>query len=160
MTEVIFVAAVCHPRKQSNGVWFDGKMRICPIMDTKVAKCSSIHRPKGKVLVPAMMDRERYKKLMIEDVIQAVKAHMPRPEDTPSLCRGTGQSHTSRKGSWRKLRRRPWTTLSYKTQPANSADVNVNDLGLFHSIQQLRGRHGGYQHRGAGGGHNGGVRFA
>ncbi|CAN0493821.1 unnamed protein product [Discosporangium mesarthrocarpum] len=29
-------------------------------------------------------------------------------------------------------------SIILETQPANSADLNVNDLGFFHSIQQLK----------------------
>ncbi|CAN0175408.1 unnamed protein product, partial [Discosporangium mesarthrocarpum] len=75
---VVFLAAVARPRKMSNGVWLDGKFGIWPIVDTKVAQRTRKHRPEGtKVLVPAMVDGERYKKLMIEAVIPTIKACMP-----------------------------------------------------------------------------------
>ncbi|CAM9507935.1 unnamed protein product [Discosporangium mesarthrocarpum] len=79
--KVLFLAAVARPRKMSNGVWFERKIGIWPILDTKVAQRTSKHWPKGtKFLVPAMVDGERYKKLMIEEVIPVIKACMPRPE--------------------------------------------------------------------------------
>ncbi|CAN0236203.1 unnamed protein product, partial [Discosporangium mesarthrocarpum] len=31
-----------------------------------------------------------------------------------------------------------WDSIMLETQPANSPDLNVNDLGFFHSIQQLK----------------------
>ncbi|CAN0470929.1 unnamed protein product [Discosporangium mesarthrocarpum] len=77
----MFLAAVARPRKMSNGVWFDGKIRIWSTVDIKVAQRTSKPRPKGtKVLVPAMVDRERYKNLMIEAVIPAIKTCIPRRE--------------------------------------------------------------------------------
>ncbi|CAM9335293.1 unnamed protein product [Discosporangium mesarthrocarpum] len=60
MTNVMFLPAVARPRKMSNGVWFDGKIGIWPIVDTRVAQRTSKHRPKGsKVLVPAMVNGVR-----------------------------------------------------------------------------------------------------
>ncbi|CAM9669251.1 unnamed protein product [Discosporangium mesarthrocarpum] len=59
----MFLAAVARPRKMSSGLWFEGKIGIWPIVDTKIAHRTSKHRPKvTKVLVPAMVDGERYKK--------------------------------------------------------------------------------------------------
>ncbi|CAM9775480.1 unnamed protein product, partial [Choristocarpus tenellus] len=53
----------------------DGKVRIWPTVYTKIAQCSSKHRPKGtKVLAPATVDEERYKKLIVRDIIPAIKA--------------------------------------------------------------------------------------
>ncbi|CAM9356047.1 unnamed protein product, partial [Choristocarpus tenellus] len=60
VTKVMFLAAVIHPRKLFNRVWFDGQIRIWPIVDTKVAQYSAKHHPKGiKVIVPATVDGER-----------------------------------------------------------------------------------------------------
>ncbi|CAN0015464.1 unnamed protein product, partial [Choristocarpus tenellus] len=76
--KVMFLAAVARPRKLSNGMWFSGRIGIWPIMDTKVTQCSSKQCPKGsKVLVPATVGVERYKKLMMEDIILAIKARVP-----------------------------------------------------------------------------------
>ncbi|CAN0056796.1 unnamed protein product, partial [Choristocarpus tenellus] len=38
ITNAMFLAAVSRPRKFFNGVWFNGKMGIWPIVDTKVAQ--------------------------------------------------------------------------------------------------------------------------
>ncbi|CAM9221168.1 unnamed protein product [Choristocarpus tenellus] len=81
VTKLMFLAAVTCPWKLSNGVWFDEKIRIWSLVDTKVTQHSSKHHPKGtKEFVPAMADREKYKKLVIEDVILAIEACMPSPE--------------------------------------------------------------------------------
>ncbi|CAN0361926.1 unnamed protein product [Discosporangium mesarthrocarpum] len=62
-----------------------GEIGIWPIVDTKGLGSGLGHRqkswPKGtKVLAPPMVDGERYSKLMIKEVIPAIKAYMPRPE--------------------------------------------------------------------------------
>ncbi|CAM9143745.1 unnamed protein product [Discosporangium mesarthrocarpum] len=94
----MFLAAVARPMKISTGVWFDGKIGIWPIVDTKVARRTSKHRPKGtKVLVPVMVDGERNKKLMIEEVIPAIKACMPRAEGH-TIFVGQGGDHGANRG--------------------------------------------------------------
>ncbi|CAM9339016.1 unnamed protein product [Discosporangium mesarthrocarpum] len=73
-----------------------------------------------------MVNGERYKKLMIEAAIPAIKACMPRPE-----------GHT-KVGIMKAIEEPVGGDIVIETQPANSPDLNVNDLGLFHSIQQLK----------------------
>ncbi|CAM9151838.1 unnamed protein product [Discosporangium mesarthrocarpum] len=92
----MFLAAMAHPMKISKGVCFDGKIGIWPIVQTKVARRTSKHRPRGtNVLVPDMVGGERYKKLMIEAVIPANKACMPRPEGrTIFVQHGGATPHT------------------------------------------------------------------
>ncbi|CAN0429117.1 unnamed protein product, partial [Discosporangium mesarthrocarpum] len=63
-----------------NGVWFDGKIGIWPIVDIVLAKRDSKNRKKGTPMMkPAKVNGERYKKFIIEEVIPAIKARMPRP---------------------------------------------------------------------------------
>ncbi|CAM9568948.1 unnamed protein product [Choristocarpus tenellus] len=42
-TTVLLLAAVSRPRKLSNGVWFDGKIGIWPIVSTNITQHSSKH---------------------------------------------------------------------------------------------------------------------
>ncbi|CAN0486911.1 unnamed protein product, partial [Discosporangium mesarthrocarpum] len=80
ITKVVFLAAVARPRMISDGVWFDGKIGIWPIVDTVAAMGSSKNRKKGTMIQkPATINAERYKELMIDKVIPAIKARMPRP---------------------------------------------------------------------------------
>ncbi|CAM9508047.1 unnamed protein product [Choristocarpus tenellus] len=134
--KVMFLAAVAHARNLSNGIWFDWKIRIWPIVYTKIAQHSSKHHPKGtKVLVPAILDGERYEKVMIEDAILAIKAHKHRPEGHTSFLQQDGaKSHT--KGEiMEAIQEVAGDDNVLETQPANSSDLNVNDLGFFPSIQ-------------------------
>ncbi|CAM9330638.1 unnamed protein product [Choristocarpus tenellus] len=96
VTKVMFLVVVAHPRKLYNGVWLDGKIRIWSIVDTKVTYHSSKHHPKDtKVVVLSMMDEERHKKLIIGDVIPAIKAHMPILEGyTIFVQQDRAKSHT------------------------------------------------------------------
>ncbi|CAM9854249.1 unnamed protein product [Choristocarpus tenellus] len=140
ITKMMFLAAMVRPRKLSNGVWFDGKIRIWSIVDTKVAQCSSKHRPKGtKVLVPAMVDGgERYKKLVIEDVIPAVKACMPRLEGFTTFIQQDGAKPHTKEGIMKAVEEAVRDDIVMETQSSNSPDLSVNNLGFFHSIQQLK----------------------
>ncbi|CAN0360891.1 unnamed protein product, partial [Discosporangium mesarthrocarpum] len=80
ITKVMFLAAVARPRMISNGLWFDGKVGIWPIADTVAAMRSSKNRKKGTMMLkPAAINAERCKELMINKVIPAIKARMPRP---------------------------------------------------------------------------------
>ncbi|CAM9826733.1 unnamed protein product [Discosporangium mesarthrocarpum] len=70
ITNLMFLAAVARPRMISDGVWFDGKIRIWPIADTVVAMCSSKNCKKGTMMLKrAMINAERYKELKIDKVI-------------------------------------------------------------------------------------------
>ncbi|CAN0389716.1 unnamed protein product [Discosporangium mesarthrocarpum] len=70
----MFLAAVARPRMISDGIG------IWPIADTVAAMRSSKNRKKGTMMLkPAKINAERYKQLMIDKVIPAIKARMPRP---------------------------------------------------------------------------------
>ncbi|CAM9248741.1 unnamed protein product [Discosporangium mesarthrocarpum] len=56
------------------------EIRIWPIADTVAAMCSSKNRKKGTMMLkPATINAERYKELMIDKVIPAIKVRMRRP---------------------------------------------------------------------------------
>ncbi|CAM9642581.1 unnamed protein product [Discosporangium mesarthrocarpum] len=138
--KVMFLAAfVARPRKMSNGVWFDGKIGIWPIVDTKVAQPTSKHRAKGtKVLVLAMVDGERYKKLMIEALIPAIKACMPRPEGHTVFVQQDGAMPHTKVGIIETIEEAVRGDNVKETQSDNSPDLDVNDLRFFYSIHQLK----------------------
>ncbi|CAM9358512.1 unnamed protein product [Discosporangium mesarthrocarpum] len=92
----MFLAAVARPRMISDGVWFDGKIGTWPIADTVAAMRSSKKRKKGTMtLKPATLNAERYKELMIDKVIPAIKARMPRPPGHTNFVKQDGaRPHT------------------------------------------------------------------
>ncbi|CAM9672014.1 unnamed protein product, partial [Discosporangium mesarthrocarpum] len=139
ITKVTFLAAVARPRKMSSRVCFHGKIEIWPIVDTKVAQRTSKHRPKGtKVLVLATVDGERYKELMIKAVIPAIKACMPRPDGHIIFVQQGGATPHTNLGIMDAIEEAVGGDNVIGTQPASSPDLNINDLGFFHSIQQLK----------------------
>ncbi|CAN0501098.1 unnamed protein product [Discosporangium mesarthrocarpum] len=135
----MFLAAVARPRMTSNGVWFDGKIGIWPIADTVAAMRSSKIRKKGTMMLkPATVNAERYKELIIDKVIPAIKPRMPRPPGHTIVVQQDGaKSHTGG-GVMETTQAKAGDSIILETEPANSPDLNVNDLGFFHSIQQLK----------------------
>ncbi|CAM9269976.1 unnamed protein product [Discosporangium mesarthrocarpum] len=73
INKYLFLAAVARPRKIWNGVWFDGKIGIWPIVDMMLSKDSKNCKKGNPIMKPATVNGERYKKLMIEEVISAIK---------------------------------------------------------------------------------------
>ncbi|CAM9821337.1 unnamed protein product [Choristocarpus tenellus] len=129
-TKAVFLAVVHRPRKLSNGVWFDGKIGIWSVVDTMVVQHPSKHCSKGTSMhVSAMVDGERYKKVLIEDVIPAIKARKPRLEGHSIFVQQDRAKPHTKGGSWRQLRRDPASQLPH---------LNINDLEFFHYIQLLK----------------------
>ncbi|CAM9203140.1 unnamed protein product [Discosporangium mesarthrocarpum] len=127
----MFLTAVARPRMIFDGVWFDGKIGIWPIADTVVAMRNSKNRKKGTmILKPATVNAERYKEFMIDKVIATIKARMPRPPGHMIIVRRDGAKPHTGGGVG--------DSTILETQPANSPDLNVNDLGFFYSIQQVK----------------------
>ncbi|CAM9647864.1 unnamed protein product, partial [Discosporangium mesarthrocarpum] len=139
ITKVMFLAAVARPRMISDGVWFDGKVGIWPIADTVAAMRSSKKRKKGTMMLkPATINAERYRELMIDKGIPAIKARMPRPPGHTIFVQQDGASRTREGGVMEAIQAKAGDSIILETQSANSPDLNVNDLGFFHSIQQLK----------------------
>ncbi|CAM9105579.1 unnamed protein product [Discosporangium mesarthrocarpum] len=137
--KVMFLAVVASPRMISDGVWLDGKIGIWPIADAMAAMRSSKNRKKGTMMLkPAIVNAERYKELMIDKVIPAIKARMPRPPGhTIFVQQGGAKPHTWG-GVMEAIQAKAGDSIILETHPANLPDLNVNDLGFFHSIQQLK----------------------
>ncbi|CAN0296472.1 unnamed protein product, partial [Discosporangium mesarthrocarpum] len=95
---------------------------------------SSKNRKKGTIMLkPAMVNAERYKELMIDKVIPAIKARMPHDLRAAGWCKSR-----TRGGVMEAIQAKAGDSIMLETQPANTPDLNVNDLGFFHSIQQLK----------------------
>ncbi|CAM9612536.1 unnamed protein product [Discosporangium mesarthrocarpum] len=139
ITKVMFLAAAARPRMISDGVWFDGKIGIWPITDTVAEMCSSKNRKKGTMMLkPVTVNAERCKELMIDKVIPAsrreclgIRSHDLRASGWCKVAQGEG-------GVMEAIQAKAGDSIILETQHANSLDLNVNDLGFLHSIQQLK----------------------
>ncbi|CAN0501467.1 unnamed protein product, partial [Discosporangium mesarthrocarpum] len=131
----MFLAAVARPRMISDGMWFDGKISIWPIAVTVAPMRSSKNRKKGTMMLkPATINAERHKELMIDKVIPSIKARMPRHRSHDLRAAGWCKAE-HRGGGMEAIQAKAGDSIILETQPANSPDLNVNDLGFFHSIQ-------------------------
>ena len=117
-------------------------MGIWPIVEEYEARRSSCNRPKGTILLQSVtMNRELYKKFIIEHLIPSIKEKWPvsqknqviwvqqdnerphLPVNDPDVVKaGTSDG---------------WN-IRLLCQPPNSPDLNVLDLGYFNALQTMQ----------------------
>jgi hypothetical protein len=143
--KVMFLCAQARPRfdAQAGSMW-DGKLGIWPIGTYKLAKRSSKNRPAGtQEWQNDTVDQEAYKEILMDKVFQAIIDKWPLgeladpnlvikvqqdgagghcKEDDPDLLEYLESIHMDHK-------------IKMYTQPANSPDLNILDLGLFNALQ-------------------------
>ncbi|CAM9264846.1 unnamed protein product [Discosporangium mesarthrocarpum] len=85
----------------------------------------------------ANVNGERYEP-MIEEVIPAMKARMPRTPGHTILVQRDGAKPRTENGVKEAVQNAAGDDTALETQPPNSPDLHVNDLGFFHSIQQFK----------------------
>ena len=145
ITKVMFLCAMARPRRLPNGTWWDGKVGIWPIGDYTEAIRSSVNRPAGAALFePKGVDRDAYRQLMLDEVVPAIQSVFPTCElsryNTIYIQQDGAPSHIPTKNEddmWYEemetlgLREK----IKLVTQPANSPDMSINDLGFFNALQ-------------------------
>ncbi|KAE9015550.1 hypothetical protein PR001_g14874 [Phytophthora rubi] len=144
IVKVMFLCAVARPR----GDW-DGKVGIWPVVEGYVTQRKSVNRDAGVIeLRPVTMTREIYRRMLIEDVILAIKSKWEWIKDAEHgvplkvpirLQQDNAKPHV--------LPHDPevmalgcsdgWKIL-VTAQPAQSPDLNALDCGFFHAIQSLQ----------------------
>ena len=125
---------------------WDGKLGLWPIGHWAPAQRSSVNRPAGTMVwQDESVTKEVYRRLLLEKVFPAIKEAWPRGDwqrpnliirvqqdgapthidpDDVLLMQGLQELNMENK------------VLLY-TQPANSPDCNINDLGFFRALQSL-----------------------
>ncbi|CAM9585423.1 unnamed protein product, partial [Discosporangium mesarthrocarpum] len=86
---------------------------------------------------PATVNGERYRKLMIKEVIPAIKARMPRPLGHTIFVKQDGAKPHTGKGVMEGIQH-AGDDITLETQPANLPELNVNDHDFSHSNQPLK----------------------
>lgn len=146
VTKVMFMAAVMRPVVDENGiVLFDGKLGVWPFVEHGVARRSSRNRLAGTAETKCVtVGREEQRTMLIENVIPAIKAKVPAlMRQSPIVIQQDGaRCHVQyddplivqacMDGGW---------DIKFETQPPNSPDLNILDLGFFCSIQSLQHQH-------------------
>lgn len=141
ITKVMFLCAIARPRyNDDNECLFDGKIGMWPIVENRVAQRRSENRERGAIIIsPVTCNRPKYRELMIEKVLPAIKEKWP-DRDRDILIQQDGASaHIfaddeefgvhARAGNW---------NIRLETQPAKSPDTNVLDLSFFRALQSLQ----------------------
>jgi hypothetical protein len=145
ITKVMFLCAQARPRwdPHLHTLW-DGKIGIWPIGAFAPAQRASINRPAGTaVWHDETINQVKYRELLLQKVFPAIMTKWPRGEwgrpnviirvqqdgapshirpNDPELLQGLQQLGIHNK------------VLLY-TQPSNSPDTNINDLGFFRALQ-------------------------
>jgi len=140
VAKVMFLCAMARPRRLLNETWWDGKIGIWPIDDCTEAIRTSTNRPAGTPLfTPKGVDRDTHRQMMLGDVVPAMQSVMPTCEssrcDAIYIQQDGAPSHIPTKNEDDMgcdemdalgLRER----IKLATQPPNSSDCNINDLGF------------------------------
>ena len=143
MTKVMFLCALGRPRwnHTTNSMW-DGKIGMWPIGDIVPAQRNSVNRLAG---TPEWKNksiaRGVYRELMIKKVLPAIEHKWPNLATFGRKLRiqqdGAKAHIYPNDVAFPNAVMEKGLNLELYTQPANSPDVNVEDLGFFRSIQSF-----------------------
>lgn len=138
ITKVMFLCAVARPRFDRFGnVLFDGKIGFWPFIEEVQAQRSSKHRSKGTwELKPVNVDRHVYRDMIVNKLFPAIKSKWP-SRRSPVYVQQDGAPAHVKDADMDVIfngNRYGWD-INLQTQPPNSPDFNVLDLGLFRSLQ-------------------------
>lgn len=139
--KVMFLVAMARPRTFADGTSFDGKVGIWDLTEMVAAQRNSKNRPAGTMeLKSKNMDADFYYHLFTKDggVFQSIKEKMPWLSDKIVYIQQDGAKPHSGHGVIERLQTagsvNGWR-FRMKTQPAQSPDLNILDLGFFHSLK-------------------------
>ncbi|KAH9134470.1 hypothetical protein AeRB84_019745 [Aphanomyces euteiches] len=140
VTKVMFLAAVCRPHYDHNKECiFDGKLGVWPFVEKVVAKRASKNRTKGTVLTqPQTVTSDVYKNMIMSKVIPAIQTKIPRGAISGAIFLQQDNASPHRRVTTKLLVENGISGIEATSQPPNSPDFNVLDLGFFNSIQSLQ----------------------
>jgi hypothetical protein len=143
--KVMFLCAQARPRwdHHANAQW-DGKIGIWPIGKYKAAERNSKHRPAGTMeWVSENVDNENYRDMLINNVLVEIMNKWPvgqwaDPNFKIRVQQDGAGGHCSHNDEYLTMALEDLgltDKLSFYTQPPNSPDLNILDLGLFNALQ-------------------------
>lgn len=144
--KVMFLCAIARPRyNPKTRLYFDGKIGIWPFISLQAAKRNSKNRPAGTMeMKPLTVTREVYTSYLVEKVFPAIRSKFPVQRNVPILVQqDNARPHINPDDPYVINAGLPYNNSSHirmVSQPANSPDFNVLDLGFFNSIQSLQNR--------------------
>lgn len=141
ITKVMFLCAMARPRL-IRGKWWDGKIGIWPVGRFKPAERASKNRPAGAMVWEnETVDRDKYREIMIDNVLPAILAKFPTAyleRHGVRIQQDGARCHIDEDDQeWLDAVAASGCMISLYKQPAQSPDLNLNDLAFFRSIQSL-----------------------
>jgi len=142
VTKVMFLCAMARPRCIHNRHW-DGKIGIWPVGHCRAATRDSINRPAGTRLFESeSIDMDKHRSMLIGDALPAILTEFP-----AAKCNRFEHIIIQQDGAPTHIHPRDHEWMETLTdmgledkikliaQPANSPDLNINDLGFFNALQ-------------------------
>ena len=141
ITKVMFLCALARPQyNYTTRQQFTGLIGIYPVGELDMyVRTSSIHRPGDIKWSNVNMDRDLYQKMLVDLVLPDIKKKMPASAGNIILQQDGAKSHLQEDDEVFKAKVMELygdsNAVKLYTQPAQSPDLNVNDLGFFSSLQ-------------------------
>lgn len=138
--KMMFLAVVCVPQLRPDGSRFEGKVCMVPIIQRTPALRSSKNRPAGAEVIECMsLTSDEYLHLFETRIVPAIKIHMAWLKGEQIIVQHDGaRPHTGKDNQFllECVGHADGWNISFRTQPAQSPDLNVLDLTLFHAMQR------------------------
>ncbi|XP_047962003.1 uncharacterized protein LOC125206824 [Salvia hispanica] len=143
ITKVMFMAAVCRPLIGSDGeIIFDGKIGLFPFTEIVPAKRSSKNRPKGTLETKPiqLVNKEVMTACLINQIVPTIKAKWPANASKKIYIQQDNvKPHLKAADQqFEEIASTDGFEFHLISQPPNSPDTNVLDLGYFRAIQSLQ----------------------
>jgi len=143
ITKVMFLCALARPKyNNTTRQWFDGLIGIYPVGELSMYQRRSATHQRGDIMWQNLnMDRDEYQRMIVDLVLPDIKRKMPLnnniilqqdgasahlPPDDPVFKAKVAELYGGNEDA-----------VKLYTQPAQSPDLNINDLGFFHSLQSI-----------------------
>jgi hypothetical protein len=140
----MFLCALARPRyNNTTRQWFDGLIGIYPVGEFNMYKRASRNHARGEIKwTNFALDREEYQRMMANLVLPDIKRKMPTINNNIIVQQDGAKAHLPVddpvfKAKVEQLYHGNENAVTLYTQPAQSPDLNVNDLGFFASLQSM-----------------------
>jgi len=140
ITKVMFVVAFGRPQRRPDGTWFDGKIGCWPMTKRVLTQRNSINRPRGVLETKIKnVDAVAYQDVFTRHngVFATMKNKMAWLKESGHVVQqdGAGPHTGAATAELNRLGALDGWKIVVKTQPAQSPDLNILDLGLFSSMK-------------------------
>ena len=143
--KVMFLSAVARPRYLPDGTFFDGKIGIWPFGRIKLAVNNSCNRPAGTPEWESFTcNSDTYRQYLISYVLPAIIDKFPSMyvfgdgrREVIIQQDGAGSHIHQNDTEFKEACEELGISVRLMTQPAQSPDLNINDLAFFASMASL-----------------------